>query len=368
MIPKTSTVPHQAAVITPPVTENIENSFLGIFHDPNIQGNGNTFTGNETFIHSNASSAATSPFSMGSNNPILSSMACMTKNNVHPEYFQKETIFRQGVPQHGNKLFCSIKPSQNNDNSSKDISRRDNPEFQIPSDDCDDSDAEPYLRSEKRNGRRKIKIEFIEDRSKRNITFSKRRTGIMKKAYELSTLTGTQVLLLVASESGHIYTFATPKFQPMVTKSEGKNMIQECLNVAESEEVPTSEEKINADAASQQEIVKTTPNSLYHQDHSPYGSNLENIPPNQHLPIPVYPGIFSVPPFLGIHNVQCMGYNQFQRSYNTNGPESQIMTPHPVNWKQVVSPKPLPYQAFQNTPFANYQLAEDTGIRGKTEV
>ncbi|KGG50204.1 MADS-box transcription factor [Mitosporidium daphniae] len=347
MIPKTSTVPHQAAVITPPVTENIENSFLGIFHDPNIQGNGNTFTGNETFIHSNASSAATSPFSMGSNNPILSSMACMTKNNVHPEYFQKETIFRQGVPQHGNKLFCSIKPSQNNDNSSKDISRRDNPEFQIPSDDCDDSDAEPYLRSEKRNGRRKIKIEFIEDRSKRNITFSKRRTGIMKKAYELSTLTGTQVLLLVASESGHIYTFATPKFQPMVTKSEGKNMIQECLNVAESEEVPTSEEKINADAASQQEIVKTTPNSLYHQDHSPYGSNLENIPPNQHLPIPVYPGIFSVPPFLGIHN---------------------IMTPHPVNWKQVVSPKPLPYQAFQNTPFANYQLAEDTGIRGKTEV
>jgi len=55
----------------------------------------------------------------------------------------------------------------------------------------------------------------------------------MKKAYELSTLTGTQVLLLVASETGHVYTFATPKLQPLITKPEGKNLIQSCLNAAE---------------------------------------------------------------------------------------------------------------------------------------
>jgi pheromone receptor transcription factor len=46
----------------------------------------------------------------------------------------------------------------------------------------------------------------------------------------LSTLTGTQVLLLVASETGHVYTFATPKLQPLITKQEGKNLIQACLN------------------------------------------------------------------------------------------------------------------------------------------
>ena len=32
---------------------------------------------------------------------------------------------------------------------------------------------------------------------------------VMFQAYELSTLTGTQVMLLVASETGHVYTFAT---------------------------------------------------------------------------------------------------------------------------------------------------------------
>ncbi|KAL5039199.1 hypothetical protein BDV3_002585 [Batrachochytrium dendrobatidis] len=79
-------------------------------------------------------------------------------------------------------------------------------------------------------GRRKIKIEYIEDKSRRHITFSKRKAGIMKKAYELSTLTGTQVLLLVASETGHVYTFATPKLQPLITNPEGKSIIQSCLN------------------------------------------------------------------------------------------------------------------------------------------
>ena len=46
------------------------------------------------------------------------------------------------------------------------------------------------------------------------------------QAYELSVLTGTQVLLLVVSETGLVYTFTTPKLQPLVTKPEGKNLIQ----------------------------------------------------------------------------------------------------------------------------------------------
>ncbi|KAI7872059.1 hypothetical protein BDF14DRAFT_1755865 [Spinellus fusiger] len=64
----------------------------------------------------------------------------------------------------------------------------------------------------------------------------------MKKAYELSTLTGTQVLLLVVSETGLVYTFTTVKLQPMVTKPEGKNLIQACLNAPDpaSEEVTVS--------------------------------------------------------------------------------------------------------------------------------
>jgi hypothetical protein len=82
----------------------------------------------------------------------------------------------------------------------------------------------------KTKGRVKIKMEFIENKIRRYTTFSKRKTGIMKKAYELSTLTGTQVMLLVASETGHVYTFATKKLQPMITSDAGKNLIKACLS------------------------------------------------------------------------------------------------------------------------------------------
>ena len=60
------------------------------------------------------------------------------------------------------------------------------------------------------------------------------RRAASAQAYELSTLTGTQVLLLVASETGHVYTFATPKLQPLITKPEGKNLIQTCLNMPDA--------------------------------------------------------------------------------------------------------------------------------------
>ncbi|RMZ99127.1 serum response factor -like protein [Brachionus plicatilis] len=91
-------------------------------------------------------------------------------------------------------------------------------------------------RSKKTKGRVKIKMEFIENKIRRYTTFSKRKTGIMKKAYELSTLTGTQVMLLVASETGHVYTFATEKLQPMITSETGKSLIQSCLTPCNDDE------------------------------------------------------------------------------------------------------------------------------------
>ncbi|GMS80390.1 hypothetical protein PENTCL1PPCAC_2565, partial [Pristionchus entomophagus] len=82
----------------------------------------------------------------------------------------------------------------------------------------------------KTKGRVKIKMEYISNKLRRYTTFSKRKTGIMKKAYELSTLTGTQVMLLVASETGHVYTFATKKLTPMISSEQGKSLIQQCLS------------------------------------------------------------------------------------------------------------------------------------------
>jgi hypothetical protein len=46
-------------------------------------------------------------------------------------------------------------------------------------------------------------------------------------------------MLLVASETGHVYTFATRKLQPMITSDAGKQLIQTCLNSPESTDQAT---------------------------------------------------------------------------------------------------------------------------------
>ncbi|KYK59918.1 MADS box protein [Drechmeria coniospora] len=135
--------------------------------------------------------------------------------------------------------------------------------------DDDDDDDEKGGRE-----RRKIEIKFISDKSRRHITFSKRKAGIMKKAYELSVLTGTQVLLLVVSETGLVYTFTTPKLQPLVTKAEGKNLIQACLNAPEP--APGGENGVDGDQVE-------SPEESAGQHLPPQGGR-PGMPPNPHMP------------------------------------------------------------------------------------
>jgi len=49
-------------------------------------------------------------------------------------------------------------------------------------------------------------------------------------------------MLLVASETGHVYTFATDKLQPMITSEIGKNLIQSCLSYPQDGEASASPE------------------------------------------------------------------------------------------------------------------------------
>lgn len=125
----------------------------------------------------------------------------------------------------------------------------DNQQLNTPTNIADDLDEDEEKPTSSRE-RRKIEIKFIQDKSRRHITFSKRKAGIMKKAYELSVLTGTQVLLLVVSETGLVYTFTTPKLQPLVTKPEGKNLIQACLNAPEEPGEDDEDESAQAGAGS----------------------------------------------------------------------------------------------------------------------
>ncbi|XP_025104086.1 LOW QUALITY PROTEIN: serum response factor-like [Pomacea canaliculata] len=144
----------------------------------------------------------------------------------------------------------------------------------------------------KTKGRVKIKMEFIENKLRRYTTFSKRKTGIMKKAYELSTLTGTQVMLLVASETGHVYTFATRKLQPMITSDSGKALIQTCLNSPDpppgSSAHTTQEQRMNPSGFEETELTYSVGEDDSKMATATLQSSLDSqsqTPPATHVPV-----------------------------------------------------------------------------------
>lgn len=53
-------------------------------------------------------------------------------------------------------------------------------------------------------------------------------------------------MLLVASETGHVYTFATRKLQPMITSESGKQLIQTCLNSPDENSVNPADQRMAA--------------------------------------------------------------------------------------------------------------------------
>ncbi|KAJ6805002.1 MADS-box transcription factor 3-like isoform X1 [Iris pallida] len=59
-----------------------------------------------------------------------------------------------------------------------------------------------------RMGRGKIEIKRIENTTNRQVTFCKRRNGLLKKAYELSLLCDAEVALIVFSTRGRLYEYA----------------------------------------------------------------------------------------------------------------------------------------------------------------
>ncbi|BGP11090.1 transcription factor of the MADS box [Rhodotorula toruloides] len=87
----------------------------------------------------------------------------------------------------------------------------------------------PNKRNTQSVGRRKIKIDYIQDKARRHVTFTKRKSGLMKKAYELSTLTGTDCFVLVVSESGAVYTFSTTALSGITDHPRGKEVLEAVL-------------------------------------------------------------------------------------------------------------------------------------------
>ncbi|KAH9781293.1 Agamous-like MADS-box protein AGL11 [Citrus sinensis] len=67
-------------------------------------------------------------------------------------------------------------------------------------------------------GRGKIEIKRIENTTNRQVTFCKRRNGLLKKAYELSVLCDAEVALIVFSSRGRLYEYSNSNIRSTIDR------------------------------------------------------------------------------------------------------------------------------------------------------
>ncbi|XP_015899227.3 MADS-box transcription factor rlmA [Ziziphus jujuba] len=65
-------------------------------------------------------------------------------------------------------------------------------------------------------GKRKVAMELIKDKQSRMVSFSKRRHGLMKKAEEFHSISGSSIALIVLSQAGRPFVYGAPCFDSVI--------------------------------------------------------------------------------------------------------------------------------------------------------
>uniref|UniRef100_A0A4W4DN76 MADS-box domain-containing protein n=1 Tax=Electrophorus electricus TaxID=8005 RepID=A0A4W4DN76_ELEEL len=67
-------------------------------------------------------------------------------------------------------------------------------------------------------GRKKIQIARIVEERNRQVTFTKRKFGLMKKAYELSVLCDCEIALIIFNSSNKLFQYASTDMDKVLLK------------------------------------------------------------------------------------------------------------------------------------------------------
>ncbi|CAF0755781.1 unnamed protein product [Adineta steineri] len=125
-------------------------------------------------------------------------------------------------------------------------------------------------------GRKKIQISKITDERNRQVTFTKRKFGLMKKAYELSVLCDCEIALIIFNSSNKLFQYASTDMDKILLKyteynepheSRTNNDIVQILNKKESKHLDQNDSDNDMEDESATEMDSNHPLPSHHQTH-----------------------------------------------------------------------------------------------------
>nr|XP_043637646.1 MADS-box transcription factor 23-like [Erigeron canadensis] len=114
---------------------------------------------------------------------------------------------------------------------------------------CCSREGEREKTKKKTMGRARIEIKKIENVSSRQVTFSKRRAGLMKKARELAILCDAEVGVIIFSSTGKQYEFASSCLHNIISRYERNLDVAQNIMVGIQHEGATEVEVLKAEIA-----------------------------------------------------------------------------------------------------------------------
>lgn len=215
-------------------------------------------------------------------------------------------------------------------------------------------------------GRKKIQISRINDERNRQVTFTKRKFGLMKKAYELSVLCDCEIALIIFNSSNKLFQYASTDMDKVLLKYTEYNEPHESRTNADIINALNKKENKGCDSPEAEiEQFNLTPRTearyqkINEEFDKIFSHGNPRQPMNQSFPssMPVSVPVSQSPTNLGPHVYQ-QHPSQQHHSPNPNQPgvsDSNLMQPPAAPPRNSLSPQPNMHARGSISPHQNPQ-------------
>ncbi|XP_023008978.1 myocyte-specific enhancer factor 2D isoform X5 [Maylandia zebra] len=166
-------------------------------------------------------------------------------------------------------------------------------------------------------GRKKIQIQRITDERNKQVTFTKRKFGLMKKAYELSVLCDCEIALIIFNHSNKLFQYASTDMDKVLLKYTEYNEPHESRTNADIIEALNKKEHRDSESPDPEEPFSLTPRTeeKYKKIDEEFDKMMQNYRLSSTVPQPT----FSMPVTVPVSNQNAAAAAALQFSNNPSG-------------------------------------------------